>query len=61
MPKALCIFGMTVAGLLLLLFGLDLAIGAPFNGANKMLTDIPMIIAAVGLGFISFTTFREQV
>ena len=37
MPKALCIVGMVVAGLLAILFGLDLAIGIPFGPWNLLL------------------------
>ena len=35
MPKALSISGMVVAVLLLLIFGLDLALQFPFNGISK--------------------------
>ena len=34
MAKAMSIFGMVVAALMLLVFGLDLLIGAPFGGVN---------------------------
>jgi hypothetical protein len=61
MPKALCIFGLVVAGLFLLLFGLDLAAGYPFGGSSKWLMDLPMIVCSAALGFISWTTLREQV
>jgi len=61
MPKALCIIGLVVAGLFLLLFGLDLTIGYPFNGSNKFLMDIPMVFCSLALGFMSWTTFREQI
>jgi hypothetical protein len=61
MQKALCIFGLMVAGLFLLIFGLDLAIGYPFNGSNKILMDVPMAICSLALGFLSWTTLREQV
>jgi hypothetical protein len=60
MPKALCIFGLVVAGLFVLIFGLDLAIGFPFNGFYKFLMDIPMVLCSIALGFISWMTFREQ-
>jgi hypothetical protein len=61
MPKALCIFGLIVAGLFLLIFGLDLVINYPFNGSSKFLMDIPMVFCAIALGFISWTTLREQI
>jgi hypothetical protein len=61
MPKALCIFGMVVAVLMLLIFGLDLGIGVPFSKANPWMMDLPMIVCALGLGYLSWVTFREQV
>ncbi len=60
MPKALCIVGTVVAVLLLLVFGLDLAIGFPFNGASKLM-NIFFIICSGILGYLSWTTMREQV
>jgi hypothetical protein len=61
MPKALCIFGLVIAVLLLLIFGLDLAIDVPFRGANKMTMDLPFVLCAAGLGYLSWMTLREQV
>jgi hypothetical protein len=61
MPKALCIFGMAVAALLLLIFVMDLALGTPFHAANPWKLDLPMILCAAGLGYLSWVTFREQV
>ncbi len=60
MPKALCISGIVVAALLLLVFGLDLAIGIPFNKANTTM-DIGFIVCSGILGYLSWSTFREQV
>lgn len=60
MPKALCISGTVIAILMVLLFGLDLAIGFPF-GKCSLLMDIGFILAAVLLGAISWLTLREQV
>lgn len=59
MPKFLCVFGMIVAAVMLLLFALDAAIGVPFGKAS-MLMDIGFVIVAAILGYLSFTTFREQ-
>ncbi len=60
MPKALCIAGMVIAALLLLIFGLDLAVGLPpFNKANLVM-DVGFVVASGILGFLSFMTFREQ-
>lgn len=61
MSKVLCIFGLVVAGLFLLIFGLDFAVGFPFNGTNKFLMDIPMVFCSLALGYISWTTLREQI
>jgi len=60
MPKALCISGMVVAGLLLLFFGLDLAAGVPFGGASTMM-DLGFVVCAAILGYLSWATYREQV
>ncbi len=65
MPKALCITGMAIAAVVALLFGLDLIAAlampslAPFNGVSKFI-DIAFLICSLILGFLSFTTFREQ-
>jgi len=59
MPKAMTIFGMVVAGLLTLVFALDMIVGIPFQGA-KWGMDLGALFAAAILGFLSYTTFREQ-
>ncbi len=59
MPKALCIFGTAVAVLLLVIFGLDLALGVPFGGGNVIM-DIAFIVCSGALGYLSWTTLREQ-
>jgi len=68
MPKALCITGLVIAGLVLLLFLSDLLLGlipgldwmAPFRGAS-ILTDLVFVAGAAALGYLSWTTFKEQV
>ena len=60
MPKALCISGMVISVLVLVLFGMDMAMGVPFHGASTML-DITFLICAGLLGYLSWATFREQV
>jgi len=60
MPKALCIFGMSVSALILLIFLLDMAIAFPFNGAH-MGMDIGFILASLIVGALSWITMREQV
>jgi hypothetical protein len=59
MPKALCIFGLVVAVLLLVLFVLDLAIKVPFGGIG-LIASIGFIIVAGVLGYVSWITWREQ-
>jgi putative Ca2+/H+ antiporter (TMEM165/GDT1 family) len=59
MPKALTILGMIVASLVILLFGADLAVKFPFQGANKTI-DILFVVCALILGYLSWSAFREQ-
>ena len=58
MPRALSISGIVVAILLVLVFGLDLAIRFPFSQASKMM-DIGFLVAALILGYLSWSTLRE--
>jgi hypothetical protein len=60
MPKALCISGLVVAGLVILLFGADLAAGWPFGRAS-ILMDVTLLICAILLGVLSWLTFKEQI
>jgi hypothetical protein len=60
MPKVFCIVGMVVAGLLGLLFLLDLALSFPFGRAS-LPVDIAFVICAAVLGYLSWSTWREQV
>jgi len=57
MPKAFCIAGAVVAILLLLVFGIDLAAGFPFDRQSKTI-DIGMILCSGILGYISWSTYR---
>lgn len=59
MPKALCISGLVVSGLVILLFAADLALGIPFRRASAMM-DISLLVSAALLGVISWFTLREQ-
>jgi hypothetical protein len=58
MPKAFCIAGAVVAILLLLVFGMDLAMGFPFD-RQSWLIDGGMVLCAFMLGYISWATFRS--
>ncbi len=60
MPKALCITGLAVSAILFLIFLCDLAIAAPFKRAN-LIMDIAFVLCSAGLGFLSWTTWKEQV
>jgi hypothetical protein len=59
MPKALCLVGTVVAVLLLLVFGLDLAIKFPFHRSSPLM-DIGMTACSAILGYVSWITLREQ-
>jgi threonine/homoserine/homoserine lactone efflux protein len=62
MPKALCITGMVVAILVLILFLIDLlapASLAPFKKANWLM-DVVFVLCAAVLGYMSWTTLKEQ-
>jgi hypothetical protein len=59
MPKVLCMTGMVIAILILLLFMLDLVVAFPFQ-RTSMFMDVVFVLCAVGLGYLSWATFREQ-
>jgi hypothetical protein len=58
MGRALCIFGLVAAAFLLVLFGADIATGALQLGS--MVVDIVFLICALIIGYLSWTTLREQ-
>lgn len=60
MAKALCILGIAISALVLIVFGLDLAMDTPFNGASKIM-DIGFVICSGILGYLSWSTLREQI
>ena len=59
MPKALCMVGAVVAALLLLVFGFDLILGFPFRQASLTM-DIGIVLCSLALGYLSWTTLKEQ-
>ncbi len=66
MEKGLCIGSLAVAGLLLLVFLLDLFIGVPFsrgagNGLSSpfMMVDIGGVIGSAILGYLAFNTLKD--
>ena len=51
--------GMVVAVLIFALFALDLIIGFPFQKASWLM-DTAFVLCAGALGYLSWTTYREQ-
>jgi hypothetical protein len=58
MAKAMSIAGMAIAGLIVVLFALDLISGTPFGGQSKM-TDIAFVICGGILGYLGWNAFRD--
>ncbi len=58
MAKGLTIMSMVIAVLVLLLFAADLAIAIPFRRAKPVM-DIVFVLCSVGLGYISWSTYKE--
>ncbi len=58
MPKALSIIGLTISALLLLIFGLDMALGIPFQNVSSTM-DVGFIICSLILGYLSWSAMRE--
>lgn len=62
MEKKLCIASLSVAGLLLLLFILDIAVGIPFGGGSAfMMIDIVGILAGGLLLYLSWNALRDLI
>ena len=65
MPKALCLIGLVFSALVFLIFFLDLVLGlfgsewAPLMLASLWM-DILFMLAAGGLAYVAWTTFKEQ-
>jgi hypothetical protein len=60
MPKTLCYSGMAVSGLVLALFGLDMATSVPFHRVSGMM-DTAFTVCAVLLAHMGWSTLHEQV
>lgn len=65
MAKVFSMFGFIIALALIVLFGIDVALGDPtagqgwpFMGFSKAM-DIGFIVASVLLAYVSFMTYRE--
>jgi hypothetical protein len=59
MAKAMSIAGLVVAGLLVVVFAADLAVGIPFGGYGK-LTDAGFLVSSALLGYLSWNAFRDS-
>jgi membrane-bound acyltransferase YfiQ involved in biofilm formation len=62
MPKALCLLGMVVSILIFLIFSLDLVLPSSmaFFQKSQWGLDIIFVICAAILGYLSWSTLREQ-
>jgi hypothetical protein len=58
MEKWMCLGAMVAAGILLLVFGLDLALKWPFDRAG-LTTDILFVVAAALVMWQGYETWRE--
>ena len=58
MEKWLCLAAMIAAGILLLVFGVDLAFGKPFE-RQGLATDIMFVVAAGLVLWQGYETWRE--
>jgi hypothetical protein len=58
MEKWFCLSAMGIAGLLLALFMLDIALGIPF-GKSNMTTDVCGIVASGLVVYLGFDAFRD--
>ena len=59
MDKKLCIGALAVAGVMLLLFLLDLIVGFPFGGGAFVAIDVIGVLAAGILGYLAFSALRD--
>lgn len=63
MPKILCLLGLVVAGLIGLLFLVDLIMSFASSGGifsyPSLMMDIAFIAAASMLGYLAWTAFKE--
>jgi hypothetical protein len=59
MEKWLCLGALGVAGLLLLLFLLDMIVGFPFGGGAFFFADILGLLAAGILGYLGWNAYVD--
>jgi len=58
MEKWLCFGSMGVAGLLLLLFLLDIVLGIPFGGSSLVVDILGVVVCGLVL-YLAFDAFRD--
>ncbi len=59
MEKKMCIGALVVAGVMLLLFLLDLIVGFPFGGGSFVTIDVIGLLASSILGYLAFSAYRD--
>jgi hypothetical protein len=62
MEKWLCLGSLGVAGFVLLLFVLDIALGIPFGGrgvSGMMIVDIVAILASAIIAYLAYDAYRD--
>ncbi|AMV34110.1 hypothetical protein VN12_18415 [Pirellula sp. SH-Sr6A] len=63
MPRALCLSGLVIAGLVFLLFLVNLIMSLAGMGSlfryQSLLMDIVFLVCSGTLGYLSWSTFRE--
>ena len=59
MEKWMCYGALGVAGLMGLLFLLDLTINIPFGGSAFMMVDIFGLLASLAVGYLGYSALRD--
>jgi hypothetical protein len=59
MEKGLCYGALGVAGLMLVVFLLDLVAGFPFGGSPFIVLDILGLLAAGAVGYLAFNASKD--
>jgi hypothetical protein len=59
MARAMSIAGMVIAGLLVLVFGLDLLLKIPF-GREDLMMDLGFVVSGAILGYLSWNAMSES-
>lgn len=59
MDKKLCIGSLAVAGVMLVLFLVDIIAGFPFGGGAFVTIDVIGLLASAVLAYLAFSALRE--